>query len=363
MKRSLFTLLLILLAFGAAAQTPTLRWVDASTLGIKGQAMPTGKPFDRINTEQHRVPENCVAYCGYSTGLAILFTTDSPTIAARWTTSQAMPGVNMTAITQKGLDLYIREGEEWIYAGVGRPTITAERRDRHEYKIIENGPQRMKQCLMYLPIFDRVESLEIGIAEGSTITPLENPFRHKIVVHGSSITHGASSSRSGMTYPALLEREMGLYMINLGYSGLSTLQPEFAEYLAKVEDADAFLFDTFSNPSAEIIEERFDRFVDIIREKHPTTPLIFTQTIRRDTRNYNSKTEDFEARKQAMAERKVRERMKRDKHIYFLDSEGWVGYDHLGSADGIHPTDLGFMRMVEKMEPELRKIFKRYGIK
>jgi lysophospholipase L1-like esterase len=216
---------------------------------------------------------------------------------------------------------------------------------------------------MYLPIWDRVESLEIGIEQGSSIAAMENPFRHKIVVHGSSITHGASSSRSGMTYPALMERRTGLYMINLGYSGMSTLQEEFAHYLAQVESADAFLFDTFSNPSAEVIEERFDKFVDIIREKHPTTPLIFTQTIRRDTRNYNSKTEDFESRKQAMAEKKVRERMQRDEHIYFLDSEGWIGYDHLGTADGTHPTDLGFMRMVEHMEPQVVNILKKYGIK
>ncbi len=363
MKKSLLTLLACIVALGAMAQTPALKFVDAATLNIIGQAEPTGKPYDRINTEVHKVPENCVTYCGFSTGLAVLFTTDSPTITARWTTSQYMPGVNMSAITQKGLDLYIRDGEEWVFAGVGRPTITPEARDKHEYNIIANAPTEVKECLLYLPIWDRVESLEIGIAEGSTIAPLENPFRHKIIVHGSSITHGASSSRSGMTYPALMERRTGLYMINLGYSGMSTLQEEFAHYLAQVEDADAFLFDTFSNPSAEVIEERFDKFVDIIRAKHPTTPLIFTQTIRRDTRNYNSKTEDFESRKQAMAEKKVRERMQRDENIYFLDSEGWIGYDHLGTADGTHPTDLGFMRMVEHMEPQIVNILKKYGIR
>ena len=64
-----------------------------------------------------------------------------------------------------------------------------------------------------------------------------------------------------------------------------------------------------------------------------------------------------------MAEKKVRERMQRDEHIYFLDSEGWIGYDHLGTADGTHPTDLGFMRMVEHMEPQIVNILKKYGIK
>ena len=365
MKKILFILSAALLALGMSmqAQAQTLRYVDATTLNIIGQAEPTGKPYDRINTQQHRMPENCIGFCGFSTGLAVVFSTDSHVISARWTTSQSMPGVNMTAITQKGLDLYIRDGEEWVYAGVARPTITAEKRDKHEYTIINNAPDGKKECVLYLPIWDRVESLEIGVEEGSTIAAMENPFRHKIIVHGSSITHGASSSRSGMTYPALMERRTGLYMINLGYSGMSTLQEEFAHYLAQVEDADAFVFDTFSNPSAEVIEERFDKFVDIIREKHPTTPLIFTQTIRRDTRNYNLKTEDFESRKQALAEKKVRERMQRDENIYFLDSEGWVGYDHLGTADGTHPTDLGFMRMVEHMEPQIVNILKKYGIK
>ena len=208
-----------------------------------------------------------------------------------------------------------------------------------------------------------VEKLELGIEEGSDIAATENPFRHKIIVHGSSITHGASSNRAGMTYPAIFSRQTGLYTCNLGYSGRSKLQPEFATFLAEIEDADAFVFDTFSNPSAEIIDENFDRFVDIIRAKHPTTPLIFTQTIRRDTRNFNLKTEDFEARKQAAAERVVRERMKRDKNIYFLDSKGWLKDDNLATADGIHPTDLGFMRMMEHMEPAIKKILKKYGIK
>jgi lysophospholipase L1-like esterase len=54
--------------------------------------------------------------------------------------------------------------------------------------------------------------------------------------------------------------------------------------------------------------------------------------------------------------------MKRDKNIYFLDSEGWLSDDHLATADGIHPTDLGFMRMLEHMEPAIKKILKKYGI-
>ena len=357
--RYILTIILALCASLCVAQQ--MRYVDAAELGVIGQAMPTSKRFGRIDTSAHNIPKECRSMCDYSTGLAVVFRTNSSRIDAKWRTTERMPSVNMTAITQKGLDLYILSDKRWVWAGCGRPAAGA--KAEHAGTIVTKMAKGEKLCLLYLPIFDNIEKLEIGVDEGATITAAENPFRHKIVVHGSSITHGASSSRSGMTFPALLQREMGVDMINLGFSGSATLQSEMAEYLAKMEDADAFLFDTFSNPSAEQIEQRFDRFVDIIREKHPTTPLIFTQTIRRDNRNFNTSTEEWEARKQAVAEKMVRERMKRDKHIYFLPSEEWLGKDNLALSDGTHPTDLGFMRMAEKMEPALRRIFRREGIK
>ena len=55
--------------------------------------------------------------------------------------------------------------------------------------------------------------------------------------------------------------------------------------------------------------------------------------------------------------------MKTDKHIYFIDSEGFLGDDHNGTVDGTHPNDLGFARMLEVITPKIKKILKKYGIK
>jgi len=101
-----------------------------------------------------------------------------------------------------------------------------------------------KTCLVYLPLWDEVLSLELGIDGDSRIEAVPNPFRHRIVVLGSSITHGASAGRPGMTWTARLARRMGLDFLNLGYSGQCKLQPEFARMLAEM-DADAL----FSTPS------------------------------------------------------------------------------------------------------------------
>ena len=55
--------------------------------------------------------------------------------------------------------------------------------------------------------------------------------------------------------------------------------------------------------------------------------------------------------------------MKTDKNMYFIDSEGFLGGDHIATADGTHPTDFGFTRMLEVISPKLKKILKKYGIK
>ena len=52
-----------------------------------------------------------------------------------------------------------------------------------------------------------------------------------------------------------------------------------------------------------------------------------------------------------------------DKHIYFIDSEGFLGDEHIATADGTHPTDLGFTYMLEAISPKIKKILKKYGIR
>ena len=87
------------------------------------------------------------------------------------------------------------------------------------------------------------------------------------------------------------------------------------------------------------------------------------QTERRESRNFDTWREDFEARKQAAAEEEILERMKTDKHIYFIPSDDFLGDDHIATSDGSHPTDLGFTRMLDSISPKILKILRKYGIR
>lgn len=361
MKHTLTIILSALMCLSASAQ---VKWHDAADLTIIGKPIPTSKPFARIDTSAYKFNSKTIdTYANYSTGLAVLFETDSRTIMARWTTGSGNSGQNQTAIAQKGLDMYILEDGKWIFAGTGNPVMKKAPFNKHEGTIVTDMAEGTKQCLLYLPLFDRVDDLEIGLEDGASIVAIANPFRHNIIVHGSSITHGASASRSGMTYAARLGRDNGWYTSNLGFSGSCKLQKEYARYLADIKDVDAFIFDTFSNPTAEEIGDRFNEFVDIVRAVHPEVPMIFLQTERREIRNFNVRRDASEQAKQDAAEQAVKARMKTDKHIYFIDSEGFLGDDHLGTVDGTHPNDLGFTHMLEVITPKIKKILKKYGIK
>lgn len=356
MRKTILILILLVMPLTLLAQGT--RYVSALELNLIGKDLPTQRPYERIDTTRYKMPTAVLGMCTHSTGLAVAFKTDSRNIRAKWKTGSGLPGNNMTAIMAKGLDLYIQKDGEWLFAGVGRPDAKS---GDHQGDVVTNMDEGEKECLLYLPLWTNVTELEIGVDSTATIEPLEQPFRHKIIVHGSSITHGASASRAGMAYPALLERQTGFEMVNLGFSGNCTMQREFAEYLAGTQ-ADAFIFDCFSNPSAQVIHERFSTFVDIIRKAHPGVPLIFLQTIRREGRNFSQSIEQFEANKIEAASEEVRKRMKTDPDLYFIDPGTWTGTDHLSSQDGTHPTDLGFLRMTEIMRPEILRILKLYGI-
>ena len=212
--------ILILFAFYAglwlqAANEENIVYTNASNLQLIGKATVEGDFFHRIDTAHYQnLPSTVKQLYTYSAGLAIAFKTNSSVIKVKWRVPNKKQNANMTPIMQKGLDLYIRKDGIWQYAGVGIPqgidssSILAENMDESE-----------KECLIYLPLYDEITHLEIGVSKKSYLKKMDNPFKGKIIVYGSSITQGASASRPGLAYPSQLSRSSGYQFINMGVSG------------------------------------------------------------------------------------------------------------------------------------------------
>lgn len=362
MKKNVLLFLLASIVISLGAQTPKYVYTEASDLNLIGKIhQNTSNPYHRIDTTMYKgftKRENIQVRC--PAGLAVLFKTNSSSITVKPEYGYLGDSNSTMAISMRGYDLYIKKDGKWLYAA-SKASHRGEKQN-NTIVLISNMPEGEKECMLYLPIYSELYSLGIGVEEGSTIEALESPFRHRVGIFGSSFTHGISTSRPGMSYPMQLMRWTGIQFLSLGCSGNCKMQPYFGEALCDA-DVDALVFDSFSNPDADMIKERLFPFIEQLQKAHPDIPIIFQQTIRRENRNFDTKQDRHEQDKQDTAARLMKEACKKYQNVYFIDTSDASDALQETSVDGTHPGDYGYSLWAKSIEKPLLKILKKYGIK
>ncbi|MBO4340392.1 MAG: SGNH/GDSL hydrolase family protein [Bacteroidales bacterium] len=358
-KTVLIALLLICTAFGTIAQNKEWVKVEASDLTLLGKAFDTPNPYHRIDTVVYKgftKREN--EMCRYSAGLAVMFKTNATDIGIAMGFGQFSTA---SFRSYRGVDLYIKKDGAWTWAGMN--DFSTVHTDASMVKtVVKHMDTSVKECIMYLPTFSEVTSCEICVPEGSFIEPLESPFRHKIVFHGSSFTHGHSTTRAGMSYPMQFMRRTGMQVIPLGFSGRCMMQSYFADVLEDIE-ADAYVFDPFSNPNTQLIKERLLPFIERMVKAHPGKPIIIQQTIYWEKENF-----DLEARKEFTSRRNAADSLmkiacKKYKDVYFIVPDAALHNGESSTADGVHPNDNGYSLWERSIEKPILKILRKYSVK
>jgi hypothetical protein len=350
MKLLIPLLLLVQLSFAQ----DSIKYIDASQLLMTGKAKETDTIYHRISTSETAPMPNAIKRLAKKTaGIAVLFETNSTLIRVKWKLPEEVYMPNMTPIAHSGFDLYCLNKGKWQYVGVARPAKGV----NQNQLVIHHMTGDMKQFMLYLPLYNGVKELQIGVHQSATIQPPAQPGVDKtkrIVVYGSSIVHGASASRPGMAYPAILQRHFGYDVINLGFSGSAKMEPELAHYLATVP-ADVYILDCIPNPSPEQIRERSYPFIKYLREHQPQVPIILVETVFRQNGLWDQQV-GARVKQQNEAIRQTYERLKKEgfKNIYYIESFRLIGDDHEATIDGVHLTDLGFKRMSETLIPVIK---------
>ena len=336
------------------------QWVDARKLSIHGYTKKCEKyPYYRFDFSKYDFNKSVVLLSEKPAGLYVTFKTNSTAVAAKWSIVPHNTRDNMSFIMQHGVDLYMKVNGEWQY--VMAPRIPCDLKPAsYKKNIVKNLGDEEKEFLLYLPIWCELTALEIGVDDGAFIEGTPSPFRNKVIVYGSSITHGAAASRPGMTYPAIMSRNLGINFVNFGFAGQCRMQPEFLDLL-KTCEADAFLFDAFSNPTIKELEARLQNFVVEMVKAHPDKPLIFMQTAAPSEHNIDPKKRAYRKLHHQTASRIMKDLQKQYKDLYFLTESDVVGKD--GTIDNLHPNDLGFSRLIAAYQPRIAKILRKYGIK
>ena len=231
-----------------------------------------------------------------------------------------------------GVDLYTREADgRWRFRKNGRPVAVSN-------EVSFDVPPGA-QCMLYLPLYNGVKTLEIGINEASSLSrPVESVHRldKPVVFYGTSITQGGCASRPGMAYPAIVQRQLDVPVINLGFSGNGRMEPEMADLLSELDPA-VYVLDCIWNMKPEMVSERVAPFVRRLRQARPDTPIVLAE---------DCSVSDTTPTQKGIILRTIYSKLTSQgmTNLHFLPNADMLGEDGEGTVDGVHPNDLGMMR-------------------
>jgi len=341
---------------------------------IEGQAWAdeVKSPYDRLPARaEGKIADDVWNLSSHSAGLMIRFRSNAREIRVRYETmnkdNYAMD--HMPASGASGIDLYAidSDGKELWCNGIRSFSDTIYYRFQ-SLRPNDAYHEKGREYRLYLPLYNQVNSLEIGVDEENYFEPLPSRKEKAIVVYGTSIAQGACASRPGMSWAAILGRKMDRPVINLGFNGSGRLEPPVIDLLREI-DAKIYILDCMPNLTTDYWkllgikngEQLKKRVLDAVRKlriKQPNTPILladhagFTEELISDSRKeayYTANRLQREAFKQLNNEG-IGE-------LYYLTKEE-IGLQLDDMVDGTHPSDLGMMHYAQSYEVKLREILK-----
>ncbi len=345
-----------------ARRDTSLNWYDAHDLGISGKGWSeTERDFERLPAKaETMVPERVWQLSHHTSGLNVKFVTDASEVHARWTLkNENLAMTHMPATGVSGLDLYVKtDNGSWRWLGVGRPSSIP----TNTAKLAGNLNPVARSFMAYLPLYNGVNSLEIGLPNDASMWKIiedEDTRKKPIVFYGTSITQGGCASRPGMSAGAILGRRLDIPIINLGFSGSGKMEQELATLLGEI-DAALYVIDCMPNMNTDLIKERVEPFIEILRKAESEIPILLIEG-REFQNSYLNNFLDKQIKQERAAYREAYENLlgKGIKNLHYLHGINQLGDDYEATVDGSHPTDLGFMRQADFFEPAIRSILEK----
>jgi hypothetical protein len=344
----------------AAAAAANLDWHDVTQWGVEGRAWPEMERlrwFDRFPAAAQKTVTSAVWNLSRdSTGMMVRFKTDATAIHVHYKVVKATLGMpHMPATGVSGVDLYARDDSgKWRWVQVTRPAT-----QEIKAEVIKDLAPGFREYAAYLPLYNGVEFLQIGVPKGARFEGQAPRSDKPIVFYGTSITHGACASRPGMVHTAILGRRFDTPVINLGFSGNGRMDAAVGEFLVKI-DAAAYVIDCLPNMQPAAVREKCAPLVKLIRAARPDTPIILVED-RRFTNDWITPAKKKFHDDNHAALRAVYAELVNDgvKGLHYIPGDALYGTDTEGATDASHASDLGFMRQANVMEPVIRAALRR----
>lgn len=373
-KRILLAVVVALTAGASTAQDftslDTLQFYDALRFRMINKGWDnTLTPFTRIPaTLKDSVRETLWNRAKNSAGIGIRFATNSHCVAVRYNLMSNFHMAHMADTGIKGTDLYILDDDgTWRFVNCNRPyrdySYKGEgpRKDSIQSKVyIDRLDGRWHEYMIYLPLYDGINWMEIGIEPSAQITQpkVNSPRREKkLVFYGTSIMHGGCASRTGMVATSILQRDLDVECVNLGFSGEGKMDSCMARAMAAIPHVDAYILDPIPNCTKLMCDTVTYGFVKTLRDLRPEVPIFMVEGQEYSYERYSGFYSQYLPEKNAEYRKNyLRLKAENPRNLYYIDRRNLYGPDCEGTVDGIHLTDLGFYFYAQKLKPYLEAV-------
>lgn len=364
MNRTIFVILFCILSGCASVLNAQYKWEDPANQNIavvRGQAFQNEQKgtYARLpDRSQQKVRNDVWGLSRNSAGLSIAFRSNAPEIKVRYVVTGGLSMPHMPSTGVSGIDMYATDAngqQRWCRGNYSfGDTINF----TFKGLTYETDPQRGYEYQLYLPLYNTVKWMNIGV-------PAENSFRflpvsqeQPIVIYGTSIAQGACASRSGMAWANIVNRTLEHPVINLGFSGNGKLEPELFDLLAEI-DAKLYIIDCMPNlpghPDCEVIYDRTLAGVKKLREKSQAPILLVEHSGYTNEFTSQSAKESYQVANVEL--RKAYDALIKEgvKGIYYLTKEE-IGLSMDSMVEGVHPSDLGMQQYADSYIKKIREI-------
>lgn len=359
--------LVISLLVCAVAQAQTC-WINPLDSG----AVVHGQGWAELRSGYNRLPDRAEgivrspvwALSRNSAGLSLVFRSNSENIIVRYAVKGGLNMFHMPSTGVSGVDMYAtdKDGMKRWCAADFTPTF----RDTITYRYsgltyLPEGPGFFEYHL-YFPLYNTVDWMEIGVDEGAWLDFQEETRRNPIVIYGTSITQGACASRPGMAWTNIVERELALPVVNLGFSGNGRMEPEMFSLLSEI-DAGMYIVDCLpnnNNPS-DAVTEKVLYGVRLLRKSH-TCPILLVEHSGYSHELSNASAGGYRNTNKRLRAAYDQLTAEGVESLYYMTTEE-IGMGMDGMVEGRHPNDLGMRRHADGFEKKILEILKMEQVK
>lgn len=215
-----------------------------------------------------------------------------------------------------------------------------------------------KEIVIYLPYHQEVMIASVGVDKDTKFNLPEHKYAKSlpVVFYGSSVCQGSSASKPGMTYEAIVCRELNLDFINLGFGGAGKAEKTVVDLVNSIP-ACCYVFDLGKSYGMQD-KTAYKDMLQSVRKSHPDVPIIcitpITSALEVHSEEYSRKS----VHTRSVMRDAVNDLIKAgDKKVHLIEGTDLLGFEeHDGlSKDGVHPSNDGFSSIARKLLPVVKK--------